>query len=368
MHELTGVPARLPKLRRRLETLQIPAFLTTHILNVRYLTGFTGSTAQVLITPTRALLFVDSRYYLQAGQEAPHFEMVRVESPRRWHEVVADAIRDLSLPQVHFDAALSYADYQLLAGSLAGSGQSSLQPARDVVEAMRLVKDAEEVARIRAAAAVADGAWAFLLGVLRPGITEREVAAELECYLRREHGVREAFETIVASGHNAASPHARATGKVIQRGELVKVDFGVLREGYVSDITRTVAVGCADDQQRAVHHVVLAAQEAAIAAIRPGVAGSEVDRVARDLIAAHGYGGYFGHGLGHSIGLSVHDGTGFSPNSEVVLEPGMVMTVEPGIYIPGWGGIRIEDDVLVTAEGAEVLTRASKAFTVVATG
>jgi Xaa-Pro aminopeptidase len=365
--ELTGPAARLPKLRRQMEALDITALLVTDILNIRYLTGFTGSTAQVVVTPTQAAIFVDSRYYLQAEQQAPLYELVKIVSPKRWHEVVAEYLQSLSLERVHFEASLSYAAYEDLTRALTAGAEGgiTLCPTRDVVEGMRLVKDADEIARIRAAAALTDECCEFGLSLLRPGIRERDVAVEMECYLRRHGAEQEAFATIVASGPLAASPHARATEKEIAAGDLVMIDFGVMREQYTADITRTVVVGRADSRQREIYAVVLEAQEAAIAAIRPGRQGREIDQVARDYIAARGFGEYFGHGLGHSIGLHVHDGAGFSPSSTVVLEPGMVITVEPGIYLPGWGGIRIEDDILVTADGAEVLTRTPKAFRVV---
>jgi Xaa-Pro aminopeptidase len=264
--------------------------------------------------------------------------------------------------EVGFETSLSYGGYQELSEKANGI---LLKPVKGVVEELRRVKDAGEIACHRQAAAIVDACFQHLLGYLKPGITERAVAVEIECFLRRKGAEREAFESIVASGPSAASPHAHATEKVIQAGELVKMDFGAMFGGYAADLTRTVAIQRADARQREVYHVVLEAQEAAIAAIRPGVKGSEVDQVARERIAARGYGDYFGHGLGHSLGLHVHDGPALSQTSAVVLEPGMVVTVEPGIYLPGWGGIRIEDDVVVTETGVEVLTRAPKEFTVV---
>ncbi len=357
-----GPEARLRRLRQRMEGDSLGSLLITSTLNVQYVTGFSGSAGQALITPDRAVLFVDSRYFLQAEREAPLFEQVRVVSPKKAFEVVAEFVQGLALQELGFETSLAYGTYAEIGEKLPGV---RLRPAKEMVEGLRLVKDAAEIESHRGAAAIVDACFGHVLPLLRPGITEREIAIEIECFMRRRGAEREAFESIVASGPLAASPHARATEKVIAHGELVKMDFGAMFQGYAADLTRTVAICDADEKQREVYHVVLEAQELAIAAMRPGVKGSDVDKVARDHIAARGYGDYFGHGLGHSLGRHVHDGQALSPTSEVVLEAGMVVTVEPGIYLPDWGGVRIEDDVLVTATGVEVLTQAPKAFTVV---
>lgn len=362
MNVANGPARRLSVLRQRLEKESIPALLVTQIVNLQYLTGFTGSSGQALVTADRAFLFVDSRYFLQAEREAPLFEMVKVESPRRPFEVIAEFVQRMGVQEIGFETSLSYGAYADLGERLGGV---ALKPVKEMIEGMRLVKDDEEIACLRQAATIADACYQHVLPLLQPGTPEREIAVEIECFMRRQGAQREAFETIVASGPLAASPHARATDKPIAKGELVKMDFGALFGGYAADLTRTVAVQQADSKQREVYDVVLEAQEAALGVIRPGVKGSDVDKVARDVIAARGYGECFGHGLGHSLGRSVHDGQGFSPTSELVLEPGMVLTVEPGIYIPGWGGVRIEDDILVTDSGCEVLTHAPKVFTIV---
>ncbi|MBI3948147.1 MAG: aminopeptidase P family protein [Armatimonadetes bacterium] len=362
MTATTGPAQRLPALRQCLEKDSLPALLVTNTLNLQYLTGFTGSAGQAVVTPDQAAIFVDSRYFLQAEREASLFEMVKIESPRKHPEVVAEFIQKLGLAEIGFESSLPYESYADLGEKLSGV---ALKPVKGMIEGMRLVKDADEIARLRGAAAILDACYRHVLPFLRPGMAEREIAVEIECFVRRQGAEREAFESIVASGPLAASPHARATEKLIESGELVKMDFGAMFRGYAGDITRTVAIQRADAKQREVYGVVLEAQEAALAAIRPGAKGSDVDKVARDRIAARGYGDYFGHGLGHSLGRSVHDGQAFSPTSEVVLEPGMVVTVEPGVYIPGWGGVRIEDDIVVTDAGCEVLTHAPKEFTIV---
>ena len=225
-----------------------------------------------------------------------------------------------------------------------------------------MVKDADEIAAIRRACAIADAAFAHIITVIRPGMTECEVAAEMEYFMRREGSERPAFTTIVASGVRGSLPHGVASTKEIAHGELVTMDFGAVYEGYCSDITRTICVGRADAHQRERYDAVLAAQERALAALHPGVTGIEADRVARDALAEKNLAQYFGHGLGHSLGLEIHEEPRLSKSCPVALQENMLITDEPGIYIPGWGGIRIEDTVLITHDGAEPLTHAPKEF------
>ena len=230
------------------------------------------------------------------------------------------------------------------------------------LDALRMVKDADEIAAIRRACAIADAAFAHIITVIRPGMTECEVAAEMEYFMRREGSERPAFTTIVASGVRGSLPHGVASTKEIAHGELVTMDFGAVYEGYCSDITRTICVGRADAHQRERYDAVLAAQERALAALHPGVTGIEADRVARDALAEKNLAQYFGHGLGHSLGLEIHEEPRLSKSCPVALQENMLITDEPGIYIPGWGGIRIEDTVLITHDGAEPLTHAPKEF------
>jgi Xaa-Pro aminopeptidase len=219
-----------------------------------------------------------------------------------------------------------------------------------------MVKDSEEIACIEAACAAADRAFEYILPFLKPGAIERDVMLELEWYLRKDEGTEIAFDTIVASGPRSALPHGRASLRAMQKGDFVTLDFGARLNQYCSDITRTIVLGEPTDEQRKVYQTVLDALHKGIEAIRPHIAGKDVDAVAREFIREAGYGDYFGHGLGHSLGRNVHDGPSLSPSSEVTLSPGMVTTVEPGIYIPGWGGVRIEQDVLVTESTPRILT------------
>ncbi len=225
---------------------------------------------------------------------------------------------------------------------------------------MRKQKDSPELAAIRAACALADRGFEHLISLIRPGVSERFLALELDYWLKRHGSERTAFEIIIAAGPNSAKPHAHPSERLLEVGDFVTADFGAVVDGYLSDLTRTVVVGVATEKQREVYATVLAANRAAVAAIRAEASGMTVDKAARDVIAERGYGEYFGHGVGHGLGRLVHDHPGLSPKFDTKLEAGMVLTVEPGIYIEGWGGVRIEDDILVTPTGAEVLTHANR--------
>ena len=229
-----------------------------------------------------------------------------------------------------------------------------------MIEKLRMIKTDDEIRTIRRAAEIADEAFSHILTFIKPGVTELEVSNELEFFMRRLGASESSFDTIVASGKRSALPHGVATGKTIENGDMVTLDFGALYDGYVSDITRTVAVGEPTEELKKIYHIVLEAQMRACSALKPGMTGKEADAVARDYIKDHGYGEAFGHSTGHGIGLEVHEGPGLSFRSDTVLKPGMVVTVEPGIYVPGLGGVRIEDDVLITEDGCELLTSSPK--------
>lgn len=345
---------RLLRLRARLAGLECPAALIQNPESVRYLTGFSGSSAVLAVTGDRALFLTDSRYRTQAREECAGVEFRLIASSAGYADATAELVRELGSQVVGFEADfLTVSGLRELQEKAPGI---TLRPLDNLVLPLRRIKDPEELRRIEAACAIADRAFARLLPQVRAGAVERELAAELEYLMKREGAEREAFETIVASGVRSALPHGRATGKRLEAGDLVTFDFGARLEGYCSDITRTVVVGRATDRQREVYGVVREALAAATAAIRAGADARTVDAVARDLIAARGFGAHFGHGLGHGLGRAVHDHPGFSPRAELTLEAGMVLTVEPGIYIEGWGGVRIEDDVVVTADGCRVLT------------
>lgn len=349
---------RIERLRARMDEPFLEAFLITSRPNVRYLSGFTGSAGAVLIGRDFTVLLTDKRYTLRAQKEAPGFEVIVPDNPD--DDILKTQLETRGLRKVGFEA--NNVTVKTLEGWREKYGELGVEwiPTSGVVEELRLVKDAEEIAFIREACGIADAAFNHIRLFMQPETVEMDVAMELEFFMRRQGARRPAFESIVASGENSAMPHAETSERRFRPGDFVTLDFGAEVNGYCSDITRTVVIGKATEEQRRIYQTVLEAQRRAIEAIKPGVKGCDVDAIARQVIADAGYGDYFTHSLGHSIGLSVHDGMGFAQKSEIVLEPGMVFTVEPGIYIEGFGGVRIEDDVLVTEEGVEVLTHAPK--------
>jgi Xaa-Pro aminopeptidase len=343
----------LDRARGYLALHDVDALLLLRPENRRYVTGFTGTAGLALVTRDDAFLAVDFRYYEQAELQAPGCRVLRggTDPPG----ALAEALRGRNVRRIGFEAEfVPYAQVERLREKLA---PADLVPLSDV-DRLRWVKDPEEIAAVTRAAEIAEAAFAFILGALRPGVRERDVALELEVFMRRAGAERIAFDSVVASGPRSALPHGRATDRGVEEGDLVTLDFGAVYEGYTSDITRTVVVGEATARQRELYALVWEAHERALAATRAGATTREVDAAGRAVIDAAGYGDAFGHALGHGIGLDVHEGPPLSPRDETVLEPGMVVTIEPGIYIPGWGGIRIEDDVVVTADGCRVLTRA----------
>lgn len=347
---------RLERLREQLCQENLEAVLVTEPKNRRYLSGFSGSAGQLLITREEQFLFTDFRYQEQAAQEAPLFQLY-LQHTAPWADLVR-LVADNQVQRLGFEGKhCTVAAYRELKALLPGH----CQLLDTSLEKLRFVKDAGELAAITAAVRIADEAFAHILTVLRPGLEERQVAAELEHAMRCLGSERPAFDTIVASGSRGALPHGRASAKKLLPGEFVTMDFGAVYEGYHSDITRTVCLGQATAAQKESYALVLAAQKAAVAAIRPGLLGCEVDAVARQMLTAAGYGAYFGHGLGHALGLDIHEEPRLSPqNTQQPLQEGMVVTVEPGIYLPGQYGIRIEDTVRVSAAGAVVLTASDK--------
>lgn len=350
--------SRLSKLRGLLSAKRLDALLVTDIPNVFYLTGFTGDTGAALVTWDACHVLVDPRFTIQARAQCPGSQIVEYTG-KPGIAAAAELINDLRPARVGYEAdELTVLSYRGLRSRV--PHEIGLRATKGLVQQLRRIKDAHEVQLIKKAAVIADAAFDALLREIRPGMTEREVALLVDCSLRRLGADKEAFDTIAAFGPNAACPHASPTDARLQAGGLLKLDFGARRDNYNSDITRTVSIGQPTARQREVYEIVLEAQHKAIAAIQPGKPGKEIDSIARDFIASAGYGNSFGHGLGHALGILVHDGPALSQTSDVVLEPGMVVTVEPGIYIEGWGGIRIEDDVLVTASGSELLTHSTK--------
>lgn len=344
---------RLRAVGDRLERDGLDALVVSHLPNIRYLTGFTGSAAMLVVTPTGQTLVTDFRYASQAPAEVDNFADVAVDRVNVW-ELLGRILAQLDIGMLAFESPhLSVAD----AERLSALGKFRLMPTADLVERLRVSKSPDEVDAIRRAASLAQEALAAVLPAVRPGLTELDVAAALEAQLRRMGSEWHPFPTIVASGPRSALPHARSTERRIAAGELLLLDFGAQLDGYCADLTRVVVVGGrADSRQREIHSVVEAAQQRAIAQVRAGMTGREADALARDLLAARGFGELFGHSLGHGLGLEVHEAPRLSPTADAPLPLGAVVTIEPGVYLPGWGGIRLEDDVFLGPDGATVLS------------
>lgn len=332
----------------------LDALLLTGLANIRYLTGFSGSSALVLVTVREVVLMTDSRYETQASEEVGGLARVDIQAQSLWAGLWPRIAAASGVHVLGFEAAhLLHRDFQRLHES---GSRWQWRPTADLVEALRERKDADEVAAIRRAGAMAMRALERVVEGLRPGLTELAVAGLLEHALRDEGSEAFPFPTIVASGPRSALPHARSSTRVIGAGELLLLDFGAQADGYCSDVTRTLVVGRAGTREREVHDVVREAQAAAMAGVRAGMTGRAADALARDYIERRGFGSRFQHSLGHGLGLEVHEAPRLSRQAETPLPEGAVVTIEPGIYEPGWGGIRIEDDVYLGPDGPEVLT------------
>jgi len=347
---------RLMKLRQVLAEQELDALLIGQPENRRYLTGFTGSAGLLLVTASRAVLATDFRYYEQVAREAPNWELARITDS--FQKLLPDLLVIAGVRRLGFESQHVTVD-QLATWTQVTSGVEWV-PLKDTVESVRMVKDEIEIDAMRRSAALTDAALAHALEIIRPGMTELQVAWLIESYMRTHGAGKVAFDLIVAAGPNGALPHAHPGDGTIHAGEPIVFDLGCVVDGYCSDLTRTVCLGEPSDKYLAVFDIVLRAQQAAEAAIRPGVTGVQADAVARDLIAAAGYGDRFGHGLGHGVGLAVHEKPGAGRLSTDTLQAGMSLTVEPGIYLPGEFGVRIEDLVIIRDGGVEILSGAPK--------
>ncbi|HEX5616475.1 MAG TPA: Xaa-Pro peptidase family protein [Acidimicrobiia bacterium] len=354
------VAGRLPRLRALLESRDLPALLVTRLPNVRYLTGFTGSAAVLLVTPDDTLFVTDGRYRDRSADElAAAGVAARIEiaaTPASQQEILGAAVGGLVRLGLE-DQAVTWAQQRQFAEWFPGV---DLDAAGTPVEELRRVKDAGEVDRVRAACAIADDAFAELLPRLAQGVTEREFAVALEFAMRARGAERNSFDPIIAAGPNGAKPHAVPTDRPVGAGEMVVCDFGCVVEGYCSDMTRTVLVGTVSDAAREIFDVVLASQRAGRDAVRAGVECAEVDRASRAVIDDAGFGDAFLHSTGHGVGLEIHEAPRVSSVARDTLLVGDIVTVEPGVYLTGVGGVRIEDTVVVTESGAEPLTRTPK--------
>ena len=344
-----------------LQDFQIDGLLLTSSPNMFFVAGFTGE-GYVYISRNRKVIVTDSRYTIATKKECPEYDVYE-RGKEGYYEKLLSCVREDQVKTLGFeDEVMTVNSYEKIQKEFSGQGMSdiTLVPMKHKVSAMRSVKTEQEIEKIRLAEAIGDRAFSKILTKLKPGMTEKQVAAWLEFFMKEEGAEGFSFETIAASGIHSAMPHGVPTDKVLEQGDFLTMDFGCVYQGYCSDMTRTVVIGTASDRQRAVYETVLRAQERALQKIRPGLSGKEIDAFARDLIVEEGYGKYFGHALGHSVGIEIHESPNFSPVEETVIQEGMVITVEPGIYIEDFGGVRIEDVIVVTKDGCENITHSPK--------
>ncbi len=341
-----------------LKEKKLDAILVSDGYNMRYVSGFRGATGYLFVSKGRRVLMTDSRYTTQAKEEAEGWEIQEVSGGRGYETILSELIWQEQVSTMGFeDFHLIYAQVMRLQKA---AGKILWVALGDALNRLRILKTPEELEKIEKAEAIGDLAFSKILEDLRPGMTELQVAAKLDYYMKEAGASGNSFDTIAASGIHSAMPHAMPSEKKLERGDFLTMDFGCVYDGYCSDMTRTVVIGKADERQKELYRIVRKAQEAALQAIRAGVTGADVDRISRGLIEEAGYGAYFGHGLGHSVGLYIHEEPRLSPSCHEALEPTVTVTVEPGIYLPDFGGVRIEDLVVVTEDGCRNLTHSPK--------
>lgn len=347
---------RIKRARSLLKKNRVDCLLVTEITHVRYLSGFSGSNGMVVLVPSKAYFLTDFRYMVQAQKEVKNCTVI-----------IADRELTSELPKLQlFSGKIrvgvegAYVSLKLQAKLKELLPKADFRSTENLIESLMLIKDSEEIRRIKKAVRISDQAFSEILDYLKPGAKEKDVALELEYIMRSSGADGSAFDIIVASGQRSSMPHGKASNRKLRKGDFVTIDFGAFFQGYASDITRTVVLGKATARQKEIYGVVLGAQKKACRSVKPGLACSRLDAVAREDIMKAGYGDNFGHGLGHGIGMVVHDQPVLNPRSSDTLREGMVITIEPGIYIPNWGGVRIEDDVLVTSSGGQILSKSPK--------
>lgn len=333
------------------------AILITDKTNIRYLCGFSGSCGYLLITGKDAWFFTDFRYQEQSAKEIGDVAKIEIFYNNAV-ETIFKKVKAAKIKNLGVEKSVSLQFYLTLVDQFSGK----ILPVGDYVRVLRQKKDEDELKSLKKAFSIADKAFAELMQVIKPGMTEIEVAARLEFAMKCLGSDEPSFSTIIASGPNSSCPHAQPSSRKLKKGEMVKIDFGAVYNGYHSDMTRTIFLGPATARFKEIYEIVLTAQQEAVNALKVGAKCNQIDQVARKVISDAGYGDHFGHGLGHSLGLEVHEAPSLSAKCEAVIEPGMYFTVEPGIYIPGWGGIRIEDVYLVKEDGLLKLTKTSNSM------
>lgn len=347
---------RVNKLRSKMNENAIDNILVFKPQNRKYLSNFTGSTGFVLITKESNYFATDFRYIEQAKVQCKGFEIVELNN----EFTIFSLLNKLNITKLGIEE--TYITYNFVNQLKDEVEDINLIKSDKLVNDLRLIKDLEEINLIEKAAEITDKAYEHILKIIKPGMIERDIAIELEYFMRKNGAEGPSFSFIVASGERSALPHGVASSKVINNGDIVTIDMGCIYKGYCSDMTRTFVLGKANDKQKEIYNIVLKAQKTALQAIKPGITGYEVDKIARDIIESYGYGKYFGHGLGHGVGLEVHEQPRLAKHDSAkkMLRSGMVVTDEPGIYIPDFGGVRIEDLIAITDDGYKVLSKSNK--------
>lgn len=351
---------RLQKLRQKLVDNEVDAIFISQPENRYYLAGFDGSAGFLLITLQDAILATDFRYLEQVKRQSPDYKIFRITNDiAKWFP---ELVTSLNLQKLGFEARhITFTMYRQLSEALEkAQSRLTLVPLDGIVESLRIIKEPEEIESITRAAAITDQAFQQVGEIIHPGMNEAEVAWEIEKFLREQGSQTVPFEVMVASGPSSALPHAKPSSRTIQPGEPVLIDIGARVDGYTSDLTRTICLGTRDNTFRKIYDTVLGAQLTALAIIKEGMTGEQADSLARAVMKEASYGEAFGHGLGHGVGLATHEAPRLGPNSTEMLTPGMVFTIEPGIYLPDWGGVRIEDLVVMENGRVKVISQASK--------
>ncbi|MBT9132650.1 aminopeptidase P family protein [candidate division NPL-UPA2 bacterium Unc8] len=344
---------RIEKIRAHLARDSLNAILIINRENGRYLSGFTGSDGKLLITSKKVFLFIDSRYYLQAEKEAAGLAVLCLTSD--FISALTKVSKEEAIKNLGFESnEVTIQGYQKLEQNLTGI---TLIPTTDLTESLRSIKDIEEIELIKQAQNITDRAFSHIVGYIKESHSEKEIAWELESWMRLNGAESVSFMPIVASGMNAAEPHHRSSDKRIKKGEMIILDFGAVVAGYSSDMTRTVFLGKPTARQKKIYEIVLSSQNKVLKKLKAGITTRKIDGIARAAVESESFGKFFQHNLGHGVGLTVHEEPTLGPLSDGFLVKDMICTIEPGIYLPGWGGVRIENLLLIKKDGAELLTR-----------
>lgn len=346
--------SEVKNIRKMLQEKELEAILIFNPENRQYVSGFTGSAGYVLISEKEQVFMTDFRYIEQAKNETDGFKIIEIGKDNP----VTDIVKSYDFKTLGIED--DFVTYEQFLNFDEKWENIKLVPLKRALTELRSIKNTEEISKIQRAAEITDKAYEHIIKKIQPGISELDIALDLEYFMKTKGASKVSFDIIVASGHRSALPHGIASEKVLEKGDMVTIDFGCVYKGYCSDMTRSFVLGQASNKQKEIYHTVLEAQDSALQAVKPGKTGKELDAIARKIISDKGYGKYFGHGLGHGVGLEVHELPHVNHLGEQVMQPGMVITIEPGVYIPEYGGVRIEDLLTVTEDGYQLLSNTPK--------